>query len=164
MPRFFWVTQVTILVASAGFIGAEGLPPNDAIATASAPAEVATAYLSAMESGDLEAAEALFAAQSSVFESGGQEGDWQHYREHHLGPELAELETFSISRGEPEVQESQDGTMAFVAWPIEYRIALEDQRVVESVGTVTFVLVREGNGFRIRHLHWSSRRQKPADG
>ena len=28
----------------------------------------------------LEAAEALFAARSSVFESGGQEGDWQNYR------------------------------------------------------------------------------------
>ena len=143
MPRFFCVKQVVILVAFTAFIRVEALPSNGATATGSAPTEVAAAYLAAMELSDLEAAEALFAAQSSVFESGGQEGDWQQYREHHIGPELAQIKTFSISRGEPEVQESQDGSMAFVAWPIEYRIVL-DQRVVESMGTVTFVLVREG--------------------
>ncbi len=126
--------------------------------------EVAAAYLKAMESSDLDAAEKLFAPQSSIFESGGQEGDWRHYREHHIGPELSAIKSFSISKDEPEVEESQDGSMAFVAWPIKYRIALEDERVIESIGTVTFVLVRGADGLRIRHLHWSSRKQKPADG
>ncbi len=135
-----------------------------AIAEGHGPTEVAAVYLEAMESGDLEAAEALFAPRSSIFESGGQEGDWQHYREHHIGPELSAIKSFSISQGEPEVEESQDGTMALVAWPIKYRIVLEDQRVIESIGTVTFVLVRGADGLRIRHLHWSSRKQKPADG
>ena len=125
------------------------------------PVEVAAAYLDAMESGDLDAAEALFASRSSIFESGGEEGTWQNYREHHIGPELAELETFTITRGEPEAQPSQDSSMAFVAWPIEYRIPLHDERTIDSRGTVTFVMVLEGPEWRIRHLHWSSR-QKPA--
>jgi SnoaL-like domain len=160
MPRLFCMRQVAFLVALTFVTGAVAAPPEGADPTAG---EVAAAYLAAMEKSDMEAAEALFAAESSVFESGGQEGSWQHYREHHIGPELAAIKTFTISRGEPEVQESQDGSMAFVAWPIEYRIVL-DERVVESKGTVTFVLVREGKGLRIRHLHWSSRKQKPANG
>jgi hypothetical protein len=49
--------------------------------------------------------------------------------------------------------------MAFVAWPIGYRIVLKDDRTIESKGTVTFVLVGGEDGFRIRHLHWSSRKQ-----
>jgi hypothetical protein len=144
-------------------VGAEESSPERDSAKGHGPTEVAAAYLEAMESGDLDAAETLFAPQSSIFESGGQEGDWQHYREHHIGPELSAIKSFSISQGEPEVEESQDGSMAFVAWPIKYRIDLED-RLIESIGTVTFVMVRGADGLRIRHLHWSSRAQKPADG
>ena len=163
MRRFF-LSQVAILLAVGGSISVGAPQRSPAFADGHGPVEVAAAYLTAMESGDLEAAEALFAPKSSVFESGGEEGSWQHYREHHIGPELAQIKSFSVSRGEPEVEESQDGSMALVAWPIEYRIALEDQRVIESIGTVTFVLVRGDDGLRIRHLHWSSRKQKPADG
>ena len=127
------------------------------------PVQVASAYLDAMESGDLDAAEALFASQSSVFESGREEGTWQHYREHHIGPELAEFESFTITRGESEGHMSQDGSMAFVARPIEYRIQLHDGRTIESKGVVSFVMELEGTEYRIRHLHWSSRRKPAAD-
>ncbi len=147
-----------------GLVGCGGAPVSQESAVtppSQTPVEVAAAYLDAMESGDLEAAEALFAPQSSVFESGGEEGTWQQYREHHIGPELDAIESFTIVRGEPEAQTSQDGSMAFVAWPIEYRIQLNDGRTIESRGTVTFVMVVEGAEHRIRHLHWSSRR-KPA--
>ena len=130
-------------------------------ATPAGPAEVAGRYLDAMESSDLDAAGKLFSATSSVFESGGREGAWAAYREHHLGPEIGEIKSFKISRGEPETGASKDRSMAFVAWPIEYRIDLRDGRVVESRGTVSFVLVKERSEYQIRHLHWSSRR-KPA--
>ena len=164
MRRFSCVAQVTFLLAFMGLAKADSPLPTDPITIGQGPKKVAAAYLDAMESGDLETAGALFAASSSIFESGGQEGDWQHYVEHHIGPELGEIKTFVIKRGEPEVQESQDQSMAFVAWPIEYRITLKDQRVIESIGTVTFVLVGGDKGFRIRHLHWSSRKKKTSDG
>lgn len=124
------------------------------------PVEVAGRYLDAMESLDLDAAGRLFSATSSVFESGGREGAWATYREHHLGPENGEIRDFKISRSEPETVASKDGSMAFVAWPIEYRIDLKDGKVVESRGTVTFLLVKERGEYRIRHLHWSSRRKQ----
>ncbi len=123
--------------------------------------QVPGAYLDAMETGDLDAAGRLFASESSVFESGGQEGTWAHYREHHLGPEIGEIDSFKVIRGTPEVEYSADRTMAFVAWPIEYKIALKDERLIESRGTVTFVLTGGSAEYRIRHLHWSSRRKKP---
>ena len=123
--------------------------------------KVATAYLDAMEASDLEAAGRLFATQSSVFETGGTEGSWTHYLEHHLGPEIGAIDSFSVIRKTPEVEYSADRTMAFVAWPIEYEIVLKDERVIASRGTVTFVLTGESSDYRIRHLHWSSRKKKP---
>jgi hypothetical protein len=54
--------------------------------------------------------------------------------------------------------------MAFVAWPIEYMIKLNDGRVIQSRGTVTFVLENHGHHFMIRHLHWSSRKRPAPEG
>lgn len=124
------------------------------------PTEIARSYFEAMDRKDLDAAEALFAKKSSVFESGGDEGDWAHYRAHHIGAELDAIVRFETTLGKPEEEISADGAMAFVAWPIEYHIALRDDREIDSRGTVTFVLVRSDDGFRIRHLHWSSRRKQ----
>ena len=126
----------------------------------SSPTEIAAAYLDAMDTADLDRAESLFAKESSIFEGGGEEGTWKHYREHHIGPELAEFSSFKTTKGKPEEEVSADGSMAMVAWPLEYRIVLKDGKTVESKGTVTFVLVREGDAYRIRHLHWSSRKKK----
>ena len=123
------------------------------------PVDVARTYFEAMDRKDLAAAEALFAASSSIFETGGDEGDWAHYRDHHIGAELDAFVLFETSLEEPETEASADGTMAFVAWPLEYHIELKDGRKVDSRGTVTFLLVREEGEFRIRHLHWSSRRK-----
>lgn len=141
---------VILLMSSAVSIAEPGTPPT----------EVAQSYFEAMARKDLDAAEALFAETSSVFETGGVEGDWKQYRAHHIGAELDAIKTFETKLGEPEEEVSTDGAMAFVAWPIEYHITLQDGREIESRGTVTFVLVMSDDGFRIRHLHWSSRRKQ----
>ena len=124
------------------------------------PTDVARAYFEAMDSKALDTAEALFAERSSIFETGGSEGDWQHYRAHHIGAELDAIKSFNTTLGEPEEEISADGAMAFVAWPIEYHIVLQDEQEIDSRGTVTFVFVRGVQGFQIRHLHWSSRRKQ----
>src|SRR3546814_15245454 len=43
-------------------------------------------YKQAIESRDLSGAEALFAPDAQIFESGGIEGNFAHYRDHHLAP------------------------------------------------------------------------------
>ncbi len=140
-----------ILATSPAVLEAEEAPP--------APTDVARAYFEAMNRKDLDAAEVLFAESSSIFETGGVEGDWAHYRAHHIGAELDAFEVFETTLGEPEEELSAGGTMAFVAWPLEYHIELRDGREIDSRGTVTFVLVRSEGQFRIRHLHWSSRKK-----
>ena len=148
----FWIGAVLgslMLAASVSGSHAEGRPT-----------EVARKYFAAMDAGKLDDAEALFAEESSVFETGGTEGTWAHYREHHLGPEIDAIDSFETRLGDPEEGRSADGSMAFVAWPLEYRIVLKDERVINSKGTVTFVLVKRDTSYRIRHVHWSSRRMK----
>ena len=136
-----------IAVAVAGLAAAE-------------PITVAMAYLDAMEAGDLDAAEKLFHPQSSVFEGGSQEGSWENYREHHLGPEIDAVKQFAITRGEAVSGQSDDGSLAFVAIPIEYSIELESGDKFDSRGTVTFILSKVDGVHKIRHLHWSSRRKR----
>lgn len=122
--------------------------------------DIAQSYLLALDNNDLDVAGALFTDESSVFENGGNEGTWSHYREHHLQPEVEAIVSFKTTLGEPNSTSSKDGSMAVVTWPIEYHIELTEDRSVDSKGVVTFVLVRRGEEFRIQHLHWSSRRQK----
>ena len=124
------------------------------------PATIARSYFEAMDRSDIDAAGALFSTESSIFESGGVEGNWAHYQEHHLGPELRSVASFKTTLGTPESIDSADGTLVVVTWPIEYTIHLKDERLIQSRGTVTFVLERTKLGYRIRHLHWSSRRIK----
>ena len=143
-----------------GIATVQVLPAAQPESNSAGPMAVGRAYLQAMEKGDLDAAERLFAKKSSVFESGGVEGTWRSYREHHIGPELAEVESFTTSSGVAEEELSTDGTMAMLAWPIDYRIVLKDGKTVDSHGTLTYVMVREGDTYRIRHLHWSSRKKK----
>ena len=126
----------------------------------STAASVAKSYFRAMDAGDLDAAAALFADTSLIFETGGVEGSWQQYRDHHIGPEIAAIDTFLTTLGDPEEGQSADRSMALVAWPIEYRIRLKSGELIQSRGTVTFVLMRKDDGYRIRHLHWSSQRKK----
>jgi ketosteroid isomerase-like protein len=128
--------------------------------SAGSPLAVTKSYFEAMDASDLDAAEALFATSSSIFETGGVEGSWSEYRSHHLGPEIDAIKVFSTELGDAEHSSSEDGSMAFVAWPIQYHIELQDGRKIDSNGTVTFVLTHENDDYRIRHLHWSSRRKQ----
>jgi ketosteroid isomerase-like protein len=156
MKRIWW-----ILPATAAILWVGPAPADDSPRT---PTETAAAYLAAMEASDLEAAEDLFAADSLIFETGSVEGSWSQYREHHIGPELDAIESFVMTHARPTERKSADGTMAFVAWPIEYMIKLNDGRVIQSRGTVTFVLENHGHHFMIRHLHWSSRKRPAPEG
>ena len=156
MKRIWW-----ILPATAAILWVGPAPADDSPRT---PTETAAAYLAAMEASDLEAAEDLFAADSLIFETGRVEGSWSQYRGHHIGPELDAIDSFVMAHARPTERKSADGTMAFVAWPIEYMIKLNDGRVIQSRGTVTFVLENHGHHFMIRHLHWSSRKRPAPEG
>ena len=130
------------------------------------PAETVRAYLDATTAGDLDQAAALIRDESVVFESGGNEGTWAHYRDHHLGPEIDMFKSFDLRTGEMRVSASDDASLALVTAPIEYDILLINDRQISSVGTVTFALRYEADRYTIEHIHWSSRPKrtpKPKD-
>ncbi len=72
----------------------------------------------------------LFTEDSKVFESGGVEGSYAHYIEHHLGPELGHFKSFTFSDYEIDIQ--VDGTYAFTTETYIYTIVLKPNEEGES--------------------------------
>ena len=66
---------------------------NDDVAGAEA---ILTSYRDALTSRDAEAMAALFAQESFIYENGKAEGSFTHYMEHHLGPELDAITSFTF--------------------------------------------------------------------
>ena len=62
----------------------------------------------------------LFTSDSKIYESGGSEGNYAHYLEHHLEPELKEFTSFAFIDYKAEVQ--VDGKYAFATETYNYII------------------------------------------
>lgn len=119
------------------------------------PQAVLAAYRSALESRNAAAMTALFAQDSLVFENGKAEGSFANYMKHHLGPELAAIESFTFS--DPTIETMVHGDMALAHESYGYRIALTDGRVVERTGVATSVLEQRDGRWLIVRYHSSSR-------
>ena len=120
---------------------------------------VLTAYKDGLEKLDVAYAAKLFAEDSQVFESGGVEGNFAHYLEHHIGPELAEFKEFTFRDYTVDVR--LDAPFAFTTETYVYRIVLKvDGRVVERQGVATSVLKKTSDGWKIIQTHSSSRALK----
>ena len=117
---------------------------------------VLAAYKQGLEKLDVDRLTPLFTADSQIFESGGVEGTFAHYLEHHIGPELAEFAEFSFRDHKTEVR--LDGPFAFATESYIYRIVLKaDGRVIEKRGVATSVLKKTHEGWKIHISHSSSR-------
>ena len=120
---------------------------------------VLTAYKTGLEKLDVSYAAKLFAEDSQVFESGGVEGNFTHYLEHHIGPELAEFKEFTFRDYTVDVR--LDVPFAFTTETYIYKIVVkEDGRVVERQGVATSILKKTSDGWRIIQTHSSSRALK----
>lgn len=143
------------LTLNHGAIAADRGPPADVVAVKLVLAQ----YQRAVEKLDTTGTEALFAADSRVFESGGDEGSYAHYLAHHLKPELDEFRSFRFSDYKVEVR--IEGPIAVAAETYDYRIEPKTGPVAERKGVATSVLRKEGGQWRIISSHSSSRRPKP---
>ncbi|MDQ6757624.1 MAG: DUF4440 domain-containing protein, partial [Bacteroidota bacterium] len=79
-------------------------------------------YNNAVEKLDVTGTEKLFTVDSKIFESGGSEGTYAHYLEHHLGPEFKEFTSFKYNDYKVDVQ--VDGKYAFATETYGYTITL----------------------------------------
>jgi uncharacterized membrane protein len=117
------------------------------------PAEVVDAFHHALSTGDLTAAQALLDPEVQVFESGEIEGSAAEYAAHHLPADAAFLSTAHVTP----MSRRGDAT-ADLAWlASESRISVEGSDPRALVSIETMILRRTAQGWRIAHIHWSSR-------
>ena len=114
-------------------------------------------YSNAIETLDVTGTERLFTTDSKIYESGGSEGNYAHYLEHHLTPELKEFKSFTYSDYKVEVQ--VDGNYAFATETYNYTIILaKDNTEVKRKGVATSVLKKVKGEWKIMISHNSSRK------
>lgn len=121
-------------------------------------AAVLASYKSALERRDLSGVDMLFASDAVVIESGKVEGNYEAYRDHHLGPELAEFKSFVFENYK--VQIRLEGPIAVATETYSYRIVLKSDEVVERLGVASSVLKWNGQAWQIVSMHSSSRKPK----
>lgn len=114
-------------------------------------------YNNAIEKLDVAGTDKLFASNSKIYESGGSEGNYTNYLEHHLTPELKEFKSFAYSDYKVEVQ--VDGDYAFATETYNYTIiVVKDDREVKRKGVATSVLKKVKGEWKIMISHNSSRK------
>jgi len=124
---------------------------------------VMKSYKDALQNLTTEGTFKLFSENSEVFESGGVEGTYAHYIEHHLGPELGHFEKFEFSDYEIDVQ--VDAAYAFTTETYIYTIVLKadekgDTRTIKKKGVATSILKKMNGEWKIIKTHSSSRNSK----
>ncbi len=115
-------------------------------------------YKSAIERLDATGTERLFTADSTVFETGGIEGNYSNYLAHHLGPELKAFKSFKFSGYKVDVR--IEGTVALATETYNYRIETKKGEIAERRGVATSVLKKIGGQWRILSMHSSARKPK----
>lgn len=114
-------------------------------------------YNSAVGKIDVTGTEKLFTPDSKIYESGGSEGNYAHYLEHHLIPELKEFKSFTFNDYKVEV--TVDGNYAFASETYSYVIVIaKDNTEVKRKGIATSVLTKIDGEWKIMISHNSSRK------
>lgn len=121
--------------------------------------QVMKAYKEGVESLSTKGLTNFFTKDSEVFESGGVEGTFEHYLEHHLGPELGNFKSFKFS--DYKIETKLDLPYAFTTETYIYTIVLpEGDRTIKKSGIATSVLKKVNGEWKIMKTHTSSRNAK----
>ena len=97
----------------------------------------------------------------TIYEGTGINIGWADYRDRHLGPELKAFENLEFSHTDTKVTMMPGGESAYATsrYTIKARMG---ERMLDSEGLETLMLVRTPEGWKIRHSHTSSRARRPA--
>ena len=120
-------------------------------------------YKDALQNLTTEGTFELFTKDSKIYESGGVEGTYSHYIEHHLGPELGHFKSFTFSDYEIDVK--VDVPYAFTTETYIYTIVLNPDdkgisRTIKKKGVATSILKKMDNEWKIIKTHSSSRNKR----
>ena len=142
-----------LLVASSGAIAA---PVANFERDTAAVRRVLSSYQAAVERLDPRGTGMLFANNSEIFESGGQEGNYANYLAHHLTPELAEFKSFKFS--DYKVAIRFEGPVALATETYKYRIETKKGEIAERFGVATSALRKIAGRWQIMVMHSSARK------
>ena len=119
------------------------------------------AYDAAFNARDLQKLATLYHPDVTIFEGAGINRGWADYRDNHLGPELKAFQDLQWAHSNIVVH-LLGASAAYVTadYAIKYKTG---ERVVDSGGIATHVLVKEGGQWKIRHSQTAARR-RPAGG
>ena len=154
--------SLVLLSAAPAFAQEHAHAHHDAVGAVAAEAAdavlVVDAFHAALEHGDTAAALALLAPGVMIFEEGGAERSRAEYESHHLGADAA----FAAASEATVARRSgwADGDIAWIT--SEGRTTGQfNGRAVDRLTVETMVLKRHADGWRIHHIHWSSRAPAP---
>lgn len=121
-------------------------------------AAVLSAYKAAIERLDITDVAKLFSPDAIVIESGKVEGNFNAYRDHHLGPELKEFKSFAFGNYKADIR--LEGPIALATETYTYRIVLQSGEAINRLGVASTVLKWNGQAWQIVSTHSSSRKPK----
>lgn len=120
---------------------------------AAAPEAVVHDFHAALAAGDSARALELLHPEVRIFEAGHAE-TLSEYRAGHLAADMEFAGAVERELVEEDVTTGEDGALYLSEYRVTGTFRGEE---VDAHGTETMVLVRTGDGWRIRHVHWSSR-------
>ncbi len=128
---------------------------------------VLKSYRDAVQNLTVENTDKLFAVNSEIFESGGSEGNYQTYKEHHLGPELKYFKSFTFNNYKIDIKVDLPYAFATESYTYEIVIAANKEkgmkkRVIKKKGIATVLLKKTDSNWKILKYHSSSRGTKPS--
>ncbi|HEX9728234.1 MAG TPA: nuclear transport factor 2 family protein [Gemmatimonadales bacterium] len=128
-------------------------------AIAQSPDEVVRAFHEALARADSGAALAVLDPDVVIYESGGVESSRDEYRTHHLEADMAfaSATTRAVTATRADVRDA----VAIVLSQSRTTGTFRD-REIDASGTETMLLRRTPDGWRIVHIHWSSRNVRRA--
>ncbi len=132
-------------------------PALDVPAAAQAPVAVVDAFGKAIAASDFAAVEAMLDPEVIILETGGAERSREQYLGHHAKSDakfLAGTHSALTHR-----RARIDGDTAWVASESELH-ASRDGKPLTLLSTETMVLENTASGWKIVHIHWSSRPKK----
>ena len=154
------VTLSTFLLFSGLAAAQESSPTIDVPASASAPATVVDRFFAALSSGDLAQAGAQLDPNVVILESGGAEHSAAEYLGGHAKGDAQFL------KGSHHVLKRRTaramGNLAWIASESELHVQ-NDGKPSTLASTETMVLRAGDDGWKIVHIHWSSRVRKPGE-
>jgi len=120
-------------------------------------------YDAAFSAKDLTRLAAFYHPDVTIYEGGSVNTGWADYRDHHLGPELEEMQSPAFSRSNVSVHMlDKEGRTAYVTSQYRLKTRLKD-RDIDATGLETLIVVKVADGaWKIRHSHTSSRRRVPS--